>query len=384
MRRCVLTLLLAVAARSAVVLNTTTIIDGKGHVLRNRRITVEGSRIQSVGETSGPTTYDLRGLTVMPGWIDTHVHLSWHFNERHQLADEGREAAEVTVRYTAENARRSLNAGFTTVRSLGARVDAVVRDRINTGDVPGPRILTSLEQITGESGDPDALRVLVRKLKADGADVIKLFAKSGDSVMSSAQLEAVCSEARSVRLRAAVHAFESAEAHAAVEAGCTSIEHGDFVDDATLELLQRRGVYLDPNLLNRHNYLDQRASFPFPPSTFEFFEKALAALRDLLPRARARNVKIVFGTDAVAGAHGRNAEEFIYRVREAGEKPMDVLTSAGSLAAESLAMQDRIGSIAPGMEADLVAVDGNPLQDITAVRRVVFVMKGGRVYRNRR
>jgi len=148
--------------------------------------------------------------------------------------------------------------------------------------------------------------------------------------------------------------------------------------------MQERGTYFDPNFLVLHNYLDNRASFSFPESTLVALQKALEPTADVLRRARAHGVKVVFGTDAVAGAHGRNAEEFIYRVRDGRDAPMEALRSATSLAAESLGLGDRIGTIAAGFDADLVATEGNPLEDITAVRRVVFVMKGGRVYRNGR
>jgi imidazolonepropionase-like amidohydrolase len=146
--------------------------------------------------------------------------------------------------------------------------------------------------------------------------------------------------------------------------------------------MAERGTYFDPNFLVLHNYLENRASFNFPEATLVALEKALEPTADVLRRARQHGVKVVFGTDAVAGAHGRNAEEFIYRVRDGHDAPMDTLKSATSVAAESLGLGDRVGTIAAGFEADLVATDGNPLEDITAVRRVVFVMKGGKVYRN--
>jgi imidazolonepropionase-like amidohydrolase len=146
--------------------------------------------------------------------------------------------------------------------------------------------------------------------------------------------------------------------------------------------MAQHGTYFDPNFLVIHNYLDNRASFSFPEASFQSLENALKPTADILRRARAHHVKVVFGTDAVAGAHGRNAEEFIYRVRDAGEKAMDAIVSATSMAAESLGMGGKIGTVSAGMEADLVAVEGNPLEDITAVRRVRFVMKGGKVYRN--
>jgi imidazolonepropionase-like amidohydrolase len=185
-----------------------------------------------------------------------------------------------------------------------------------------------------------------------------------------------------VGLRAVVHAIGDKGARAAVLAGCTSIEHGTFLTDATLDLMVRRGTYFDPNLLVLHNYLDNRSGFTFTPEALVTLEKGIAPTIDVLERARAKHVKIIFGTDAVAGAHGRNAEEFVYRVRDAHEKPMDAIVSATSLSAESLGLGSRIGTIAPGFDADLVATDGNPLDDIMAVRRALFVMKGGQVFKH--
>ncbi len=372
-----------------IILRTSTIIDGTGAVKKNQDIVLDGATIRAVRAFQGrAATYDLRGLTLMPGWIDTHIHLDWHFDKDHKLADRTKEQPPETAVYAAENAWVTLLGGFTTVQSVGSSTDALIRDRINEGSLPGPRILTSYRQITSESGDPEALRELVRKTKADGADVIKLFATSGlgsggKQTMTDEQLQAACSEAKAQGMRAVVHAISDGGARATVLAGCTSVEHGDFVTDETLELMAQRGVYFDPNFLVLHNYLDLRTSFPaFTPQVLESLEKAIVPTAEVLRKARQHHVKVVFGTDAVAGAHGRNAEEFIYRVNDGGDKPMDAMISATSLAAESLGLQDRIGTIAPGLEADIVATDGNPLEDITAVRRVVFVMKGGKVYKN--
>ena len=371
-----------------IVIETSTILDGRGGVLKGQQIVVEGSRIRSVGLGNAAATYDLRGLTVMPGWIDTHIHLTWHFDSHHKLMNQS-EPPQAAALYAAENAWVTLQGGFTTVESVGAAMDVDVRDRISEGSLPGPRILTSVRQITDKSGTPDEIRALVRKTKAETADVIKLFATSGLGAggaqsMSDAQIESACGEAKAVGLRAVVHAIGTDGAKAAVLAGCTSIEHGDFLDDATLKLMAERGTYFDPNFLVLHNYLENRASFNFPEATFVALEKALDPTADVLRRARLHQVKIVFGTDAVAGAHGRNAEEFIYRVRDGHDAPMEAIKSATSVAAESLGLGDRIGTVAAGFDADLVATDGNPLEDITAVRRVVFVMKGGKVYRNSR
>ncbi len=394
LRLLVTALLVLVAARGTpaqdvrIILAVGTLIDGRGQILHDTRIVVQGSKIVAIDPKAAPIDHDLRGLTVMPGWIDTHIHLNWHFDANHKSVS-GNEKPEDAALYSAEDAWVTLQDGFTTVQSVGSLIDKPVRDRIDQGLLPGPRILTSLRQITDRSGDPDALRALVRQTKADGADVIKLFATSGlgaggNQTMSDAQIQATCGEAKAVGLRSVVHAIGNAGARAAVLAGCTSIEHGTFLADETLDLMAARGAYFDPNLLVLHNYLDNRSGFSFSAETLATLEKGIAPTIDVLRRARARKVKIIFGTDAVAGAHGRNAEEFVYRVRDARETPMDAIVSATSISAESLGLARQIGTIAPGFDADLVAVDGNPLDDITAVRRVVFVMKGGRIYRHGR
>ncbi len=369
-----------------IVLQTSTILDGRGGVLKGQQIVIEGSRIQSVKPGVDAASYDLRGLTVMPGWIDVHVHLVSHFDAHHKLVDDD-PSPQSAVLSVAENAWITLQGGFTTVQSVGAEADGPVRDRIANGALPGPRILTSLRPVTDQTGSPQAIREFVRKVKADGADVIKLFATAGSSggggqTMTDQQIQAACGEAKAVGLRAVVHALTSPGAKAASLAGCTSIEHGDFLDDDTLAVLTRHGTYLDPNFLVLYNYLDDRKSFAFTPRTFDELDKSTKIIGETLRKAHEHGVTVLFGTDAVAGAHGRNAEEFIYRVRDAHEPPMETLKSATSINAQSLGLGNRIGMVAAGYDADLVATQGNPLEDITAVRRVVFVMKGGRVYKN--
>jgi imidazolonepropionase-like amidohydrolase len=377
---------LSAQQQKRIVIAASTILDGRGNVLHNTRVVVEGSKIVAIDPKAGPVDYDFRGLALLPGLIDTHVHLTWHFDENHKSVNGG-EKPEITALYTAEDAWVTLEGGVTTVQSVGAAMDGPVRDRIALGVLPGARVLTSLRQITNQSGDPDALRALVRQTKAEGADLIKLFATTGlgaggNQSMSDEQIQATCSEAKAVGLRTLVHAIGDSGARAAVLAGCTSIEHGTFLSDETLALMAQRGTYFDPNLLVLHNYLDNRNGFTFTQAVLDTLAKAIPQTSDVIQRARAHRVKIVFGTDAVAGSHGRNAQEFIYRVQEAHEKPMDVLISATSLSAESLGMGNRIGAVAPGYEADLIVTDGNPLEDVAAVLRVVFVMKGGKVYRN--
>ena len=392
-----LPLLAALAAAQTTVVKTGTLIDGRGHVLKNQEIVIEAGRITRIASAKQKPTVDLSGLTVMPGWIDTHVHITWYFNKAGRYETGPGRGSKTTqaqaVLYAVANAYATLMGGFTTVQSVGAPLDGDLRDMIAAGAIPGPRILTSLRQITENSGTPEQIRALVRRSKAEGADLVKLFATAsirdgGKMTATVEQIDAACGEAKAQGLRTIVHAHASDGARAAVLAGCTSIEHGTFLDDATLQLMASRGVYFDPNFLVLHNYLDNKAKFlgigNYNEEGFAAMEKGLPLVAGVYRRARKLGLKIVLGTDAVAGAHGRNAEEFIYRVKDGGDTPMDALMSGASVAAESLGMGDQIGALAPGMEADLVAVEGNPLDDITAVRRVVFVMKHGRIYRNDR
>jgi imidazolonepropionase-like amidohydrolase len=395
--KCLPFLLAAAAAAQPVVIRTSTLIDGKGHVLKNKELVIEGGRITRVADAKQKATIDLSGLTVMPGWIDTHVHPTWYFNKEGRLEQgpgRGGRATSTTPQqsalFAAGNLYATLMGGFTTVQSVGAELDADLRDQIARGQMAGPRLITSLRSINENTGDPAQIRAFVQKMKADGADVVKLFATAsirdgGKMTMTPEQINAACGETKAQGLRAVVHAHSADGARASVMAGCTSIEHGTFLDDAVLKLMADRGVYFDPNFLVLHNYLDNKPKFlgigNYTEEGFAAMERGLPLVADVLKRARAQHVKIVIGTDGVAGAHGRNAEEFIYRVKDGGDKPMDALTSGMSVAAESLRMADQIGSIGEGMQADLVAVAGDPLADITAVRRVVFVMKGGKVVR---
>jgi len=388
-------LFLALTASAQTVIKASTVLDGKGATLKNVQIVVEGSTITKVGAGSAKATYDLTGLTVMPGWIDTHVHIGAHFGAdgRATMGSTRNETPGETALYGAGNAYQTLLAGFTTVQSLGAPSDKPLRDLINAGVIPGPRILTSIRQINENTGDPEKLRAFVRQAGTEGADVIKLFATKsirdgGAQSMTDAQIAATCAEAKAQKLRSVVHAHASEGAKAAILAGCTTIEHGAFLNDEVLQLMADRGVYFDPNFLVLHNYLDNKPKFlgtgNYTEEGFAHMGKAVPLMSDVLRRAMKHKVKIVLGTDAVAGAHGRNFEEMIYRVRDGGQSAMDAIVSATSLAAESLGLEKKLGTVAPGLEADLVAVAGDPLKDITAVRRVVFVMKGGKVVRNAR
>jgi imidazolonepropionase-like amidohydrolase len=394
--------LLAVAApplaaqEATVVIHTTKLLDGKGGTLSNADIVVVNGRITRVGPAAGvpkgAREVDLRGRTVLPGLIDVHSHLTWYFNrkDRYHTRGDGDTPVE-SILAAAANAYATLMAGFTTVQSPGSAEDADLRDWIATQGLPGPRILTSLVALQG--GSPDTLRLRVQQRKAEGADLIKIFASAsirdgGKQSMTDEQLQAACGEAKAQGLRAIVHAHSAESVRATVNAGCTQVEHGIFVTQAELDLMAQRHVYFDPQCsLVFHNYLDNRAKYDgignYNAEGFAAMERAIPlAAEDIRKALATKGLKITYGTDAVAGAHGRNAEDLICRVHDAGEAPMHAIVSATSLNAESLRLGDRIGAITPGMEADIIATDGDPTADITAVRRVSFVMKGGKVFRN--
>jgi imidazolonepropionase-like amidohydrolase len=371
-----------------------TVLDGKGGLLHNVHIVIEGSKIISVGAAHGRVDYDLRGLTVLPGWIDAHTHITWSFGKDGKNTGTEGTTQEDAYR-SASNAWVTLMAGFTTVQSPGSPTDIPLRDAIAKGIVPGPRILTAAEPLEGQgekTGTPDEIRAFIRKQKAAGADVIKIFAsesirKGGGMTLSQEQLSAACDEAKKQGLRSLVHAYKDA-VRAASLAGCTQIEHGTLATDNDLKLLARNGTYFDPQCgLVIENYMQYKDKYlgteGYTAEGFAAMDKVLPLDHEIVQHAvHTPGLKTIFGTDAVAGAHGRNAEEFIDRVRDCGVEPMAAMVSANSLGAEAMGLGNQIGSISPGMEADLIALDGDPLKDITAVRRVVFVMKGGVVYKN--
>ena len=377
-----------------IVIAASTILDGKGGVLHDTRIVIEGSKIVRIDPNAAPVNYDLRGLTLMPGWIDSHVHITWSFSPDGKNAGAGGTTPYATYS-AAANAWATLMAGFTTVQSVGSPNDLPLRDAIARGALPGPRILTSAEPLipNDKTGTPDEIRAFVRKQKEAGADLIKIFAAGSvrrpQMLLSQEQLNAACDEAKKLGLRTLVHAYKDA-VRAAVVAGCTQIEHGPLATDDDLKLMVQKGVWLDPQAgLVMENYLlnqDKFADTPgYPKEVFPAIKEMIPVYHDFFKQAlKIPGLKILFGSDAVAGAHGRNAEEFIDRVRDAGADPMAAMVSANSLAAEALGMADKIGSIAPGLEADIIAIDGDPIKDIAAVRQVVFVMKGGVVYKDKK
>jgi imidazolonepropionase-like amidohydrolase len=380
----------AAAQTAAITIKAGRVIDGIGGVVANAMVTVQNGRILKVEPAQGTATIDLGDATLMPGFIDTHVHIDWHFDAKGRYHT-GAEPPEQNALYAAENAYVTLMQGFTTVQSVGSPRDQALRDALARGILPGPRLLSSLGQISNAKLTPDQLREQVRERKAEGADLVKIFASAsirdgGVPTLSQEQLDAACGEARAQGLRSMVHAHSPESMMRAARAGCTVVEHGGLATPEALQLLADRGVYFDPNIgLVTQNYLENRERFlgigNYTAEGFASMEKALGLRGPMFATAlKTAGLKIVMGTDAVAGAHGQNAREPIERVK-VGQKPMDAIVGMTSLAAQSMNLDKELGAIAAGLNADLVAIDGDPLQDITALQRVRFVMRNGRVYK---
>jgi len=373
-------------------------IDGRGKESRDVLVTVKGGKIErveaGVGARGREATYDLGTATLLPGLIDVHTHPGWYINRQgalHSGRDGDTPAQSALAR--AGNLYATLMAGFTTIQSLGGQEDLDLRDAVNRWQIPGPRILTSLAQISRQNLTPDSLRGWVRALKTQGADVIKLFASAGlqgggNQTLSDEQIGAICSEAKAQGLRSVVHAISAGSVRAATLAGCTEIEHGTFATDAELKLMAEHGTIFDPQVcLVFQNYVDHRDVYGrsgYTEQTFQSFIDALPVASAMFKHAIATpGLTIIFGTDAVALAHGRNSDELLCRVK-AGQPAMDVITSATSLAAKALGLGDKLGVIAPGFDADIIATKGDPSKDIAATRNVVFVMKSGVVFADSR
>ena len=374
----------------AVLIHAARLIDGRGKTTTNATIEVRGTKIVAIDQRRGPYTYDLGDVTVLPGMIDVHVHLNWYFGPSGKYGDRG--PAGYLDQAVADNARATLMAGFTTVQSLGWTGDKQLKEQIASGKIVGPRILSSLGQIQPRAGQTaDELRARVRQLKADGADAIKLFASGsirdgGKMNVTPEQVDAVCGEAKAQGLRSLVHAHDPQSIITSVKAGCFEIEHGAYADDAAIKAMKDANVFFDPNIgLVLQNYIENKEKYMgsgnFNEEGFAFMEKAVPTLPPVFARAMKAGVRMPMGTDAVAGAHGQNAREIFVRVKDGGQPPMDGITSATSLAAESLGLDGVIGTLQAGYEADIIAVKGDPLKDITALKNVTFVMRAGTVYR---
>lgn len=381
-----------------VVLWSDAAIDGFGNAIASPIIVVRGNKILAVRSGDEPPigarVVDLRGYTILPGLIDVHVHIAATFEQS------GRDAKSALN--AARTARSLLRSGFTTVRSLSAPDESAlaVRDAIDQGLVPGPRLLVSGNGMTdralaGAEGDRVASRVppaterqiraWVQEKAASGVDWIKVFATrssraGGTAVYSQDQLDWAVDEARKEFLSVAAHAHAPDGARRAILAGARSIEHGALLDDETLDLMVEHGTYYDPNLYLSEYYLEHGDEFGYSEEQLRYTAEFLPIRTGVFRKAVEKGVKIVFSTDATAGWiwSGNTAIEFVRR-HAAGQSTQDAIVSATSRAAESLYLSDR-GNLEAGLLADIIAVDGNPLDDITALQRVVFVMKDGEIY----
>ena len=388
----------SVGAQQTVVVRAATVLDGRGAKWADRDVVIRDGVIVAIeagGSVAGDVRYDLGDLTLMPGLIDTHVHIGWHFDRETGKTHSGRveETAEDAALYAAANAWQTLRGGVTTALSLGAGVDIPLREAIASGAVPGPRILTSIQAVTARTGSPAEIRQHVDRMAELGADAIKIFASGsirdgGVPTLSQVQLDAACGRASELGLRSYVHAYDPESVRRVVYAGCSQVEHGALLDRPTLELMAERGVYLDPNIdLVFRNYFENAEHFV---GVGNYTEEGFAQMRRAQPLAlevfrqglSVPGLKMVFGTDAVAGSHGRNYQELVYRVEEGGQNPMDAVVSATSLAAGAIGLGGSVGSLVEGFAADLIAVDGDPSEDVGALGRVRFVMRAGLVYRN--
>ena len=382
-------------AQDTVVVRAGGVLDGRGGRSGPTDIVIRGSKIVRLRPPAGKPTFDLSGLTVMPGGIDTHVHLDTYFDAkgRPQGFYEAQEKPEAIVLGGVDNAWRTLQAGITTVQSMGAPLDRDIRDAIARG-LPGPRVLTSLDWVVGDTTTPiDSLRATIRRRVADGADMVKIFAsrsirEGGGPTLTEAQVKAACDEAKALGKRSIVHAHAAEAVKRAARSGCTTVEHGGLADEAALDAMAEHGTFFDPNVyLVLRNYLDHKSQLlgvgNFTEEGFAHMERLVPVMVEVFRKAIARpKLKTLFGTDAVAGSHGRNWEELIFRVEKGGQPAMDAIVSATSLAASSLGLDKEIGTLAQGYEADLIATEGDPSRIVGSLRNVRFVMKGGKVFRN--
>ncbi len=402
----------------AVAIRAARLFDGvSGTVSTPGLVVVSDGKIESVGGTAptGAMVIDLGDATLLPGFIDAHTHLTQDFNPDYNgaaLLDLQRTIPEAAI-HASVNARRTLMAGFTTVRDVGSRafLDVGLRNSIRGGLVPGPRMMVSVHAIgsTGghcddeagfragvfnhESGpedgvinNPEEARFAVRWNIKYGADVIKTCASGGvlsptDDVdvpqLTQAELNALVDEAHTLRRKAAAHSHGAEASKRAIRAGIDSIEHGTFLDDEALRMMHDKGTYLVPTLTVRVGIAESK----FPPLVQAKADAAVKGQDAMLKRAIALGVKIALGTDAAVYPHGENALEFAYMAAD-GLTAAQSLMAGTSSAADLLGLKDKVGALKPGMLADIVAVPGNPVNDIKATQSVFFVMKEGEIYRN--
>src|SRR3984893_4674288 len=414
-------------ASKTIVVKAARLFDGKGNALITPGIVVvEDGKIVAAGSSAqipaGAEVIDLGDATLLPGFIDAHTHVTmmnsddWKQRELDKLQKSIAESAlDASV-----NARTTLLAGFTTVRDVGSRdyLDVGLRNAIRNGKVPGPRMLVSVHAIGATGGHCDAsdgfraglfgtetgpsegvvngadqARYAVRLMHKYGANVIKTCASGGvlsptDDVdtpqLTQEELNAIVDEAHALRLKVATHCHGAEAAKRAVRAGVNSIEHGTFLDDEALDMMKQHGTYLVPTLMAVQGLQEQLdKGIYIPPAISIKAQLAIANIRKTFQKALAKGVNIGLGTDAAVYPHGRNAEEF-HQMVDLGMKPMDAQKAGTSSDAELLGLADKIGTLEPNKIADVVAVPGNPVENIRQTEKAFFVMKEGVIYRDDR
>jgi imidazolonepropionase-like amidohydrolase len=406
------------------VLKAARMFDGKSSAVSTPGlVVVTDGKIAGAGAgASGPAdaeVIELGDATLLPGFIDAHTHLTMPYSEDYARAalDRLRKPIPEMALEAGVNARITLLSGFTTVRDVGSEyyLDAGLRNAIEKGLVPGPRMLVAVHAVGATGGHcdetgyregalgpetgpdvgvvngADEARRAVRLAHKYGATVIKTCATGGvlslaDAVdtpqLTQAELDALVDEAHALRLKTAAHAHGAEGAKRAIRAGIDSIEHGSFLDDQALDLMKQKGTYYVPTLMAVEGLSEQIAKgVPIPPAIKVKAEDAIAHVHATFQRAIAKGVKIGLGTDAAVYPHGRNAEEF-HQMVDLGMKPLDALRAGTSADAELLGLANKIGTLEPGKLADVVAVPGDPSENIRQTERVFFVMKEGVVYKN--
>jgi imidazolonepropionase-like amidohydrolase len=413
------------SAPKTYVLKAARLFDGKSNaVVTPGLIVVTGGKISGVGASTkipaDAQVIDFGDATLLPGFIDAHTHLTFPYSDdyKQQRLDSLQKTVAERALDASVNARVTLMAGFTTVRDVGSSdyLDVGLRNGIRSGDVPGPRMLVTVHALGATGGHcdhedgyregifghesspldgvingPDQARYAVRLDHKYGADMIKVCASGGvlsptDDVdtpqLTQQELDAIVDEAHALRRKTAAHAHGAEAAKRAIRAGIDSIEHGSFLDDEALDMMQKRGTYLVPTLMAIQGIQEKfDRGIYMPPAIETKARAAIAAIHITFQHALAKGVKIGLGTDAGVYPHGRNAEEF-HQMVDLGMKPVDALKAGTSSDAELLGLADKIGTLEAGKLADVVAVPGDPLQNIRQVEKVFFVMKEGVIYRN--
>lgn len=413
-------------AGKSYVLKAARLFDGKSNALvKPGVVVVTDGKIVAAGTSAaipvGAEVVELGDATLLPGFIDAHTHLTGNYREDYARAalDSLQKPIPEMALDASVNARVTLMAGITTVRDVGSHdyLDAGLRNAINRGVVPGPRMLVAVHAIGATGGHcdetgyragvfgketgpeegvingADQARQAVRLAHKYGATIIKTCATGGVLSLADAvdtpqliqeELNAIVDEAHALKLKTAAHAHGAEGAKRAIRAGIDSIEHGSFLDDEALNLMKQRGTYYVPTLMAAQGLSEQMAKgVAIPPPILVKANAAIAAIHQTFQKALGVGIKIGLGTDAAVYPHGRNPEEF-HQMVDLGMKPIDALKAGTSADAELLGLADKIGTLQPGKLADVVAVPGDPVENIRATEHVFFVMKEGVIYKNDR